>query len=144
MGESAMPKKILCATDGSKASEKALACAIDLAQGTGAQLSVLLVNMVPTERMSHSHFWDQKLVDAANAQMDAQLAPATKALNAAGLAKADCIAISGSNAADAIVSYADANQFDHIVVGSSVRNAMERLLVGSTATAVVMRAHCPV
>jgi len=139
-----MPKKILCATDGSKSSEKAVACAIDLAQGTGAQLSLLLVNMVPTDRMSHSHFWDQQLVDAANAQMGAQLAPAMRALKAAGLTKADSVVVSGSNAADAIVSYADENKFDHIVVGSSIRNAMERLLVGSTATAVVTRAHCPV
>jgi nucleotide-binding universal stress UspA family protein len=143
-GEIAMPKKILCATDGSKSSEKAIAYAVELARETGASLSVLLVNMVPTGRMSHSHYWDQNLVDAANAQIDAQLAPAAKTLRAAGMTKAECIIISGSNAADAIVAYADENKFDHIVVGSSIRNAMERMLVGSTATAVITRAHCPV
>jgi nucleotide-binding universal stress UspA family protein len=84
------------------------------------------------------------LVDAANAQINAQLAPAIKAVEKAGLDNPEFLVVTGGNAADAIVAYADANKFDHIVVGSSIRNAVERLLVGSTATAVVTRAHCPV
>ncbi|MFZ5791267.1 MAG: universal stress protein [Pseudomonadota bacterium] len=139
-----MPKKILCATDGSNSSKQAVACAIDLTKATGAKLVVLTVNMVPTERVQRSPFWDNELIDAANAQLHAQLGTAAKAVSKAGLKDVDCIVINGHNAADAIVAYADANKFDHIVVGSSVRSAVERLLVGSTATAVVARAHCPV
>jgi nucleotide-binding universal stress UspA family protein len=143
-GEMEMPKKILCATDGSNSAKKAVACAIDLAGSTGAKLTVITVNMIPTERTKRSAFWDQVLIDAANAQINVQLAPAIKAVQKAGIANPEFLVVTGSNAADAIVAYADANKFDHIVVGSSIRNAVERLLVGSTATAVVTRAHCPV
>jgi nucleotide-binding universal stress UspA family protein len=139
-----MPKKILCATDGSNSSKKAVACAIDLAESTGAKLTVMTVNMVPTERTRRSAYWDNELIDAVNAQINAQLAPAIKAVKSAGITKPEFLVVSGSNAADAIIAYADANKFDHIVVGSSIRSAVERLLVGSTATAVVTRAHCPV
>ena len=139
-----MPKRILCATDASKASRKAVACAVDLAKSTGAKLSFLTVDLMPATRMRKTYFWDQKLVDAGAAQMNEALRGAIRAGARAGLTDLPCIVVAGHNAADAIVAYADGNDFDHIVVGSSVRNALDRLLVGSVATAVVTRAHCPV
>ena len=46
--------------------------------------------------------------------------------------------------AKAIVDYADANDVDHIVVGSHGRSGVSRLLLGSVAEVVVRRASVPV
>jgi nucleotide-binding universal stress UspA family protein len=139
-----MPKRILCATDASKASRKAVTCAIDLAKSTGAKLTFVTVDLMPAERMRKTHFWDQRLVESGTAQMELALRGAARAAARRGLADVPCVTVAGHNAADAIIAYADEKGFDHIVVGSSVRSAIDRLLVGSVATAVVTRAHCPV
>jgi nucleotide-binding universal stress UspA family protein len=139
-----MPKHILCATDASKASSKAVTCAVDLAKSTGAKLTFITVDLMPTNRMRKTHFWDQRLVESGQAQMELALRSAARTAARSGLADIPCIVVAGHNAADAIVAYADKKGFDHIVVGSSVRTAIDRLLVGSVATAVVTRAHCPV
>ena len=44
-----MPKKILCAVDGSHASDRAAACAVELAKETGAKLTFVHVNTVPQD-----------------------------------------------------------------------------------------------
>jgi nucleotide-binding universal stress UspA family protein len=139
-----MPKRILCATDASKASRKAVACAVDLAKSTGAKLTFLTVDLTPEVRARKTQFWDEQLVDAGAARSKEALRVAVRAAARAGLADLPCVIVAGHHAADAIVAFADANRFDHIVVGSSGRNAFERLLIGSVATAVVTRAHCPV
>ena len=45
---------------------------------------------------------------------------------------------------DEIIQYAEANDVDHIVVGSHGRKGMTRVLLGSVAEDVVRRAPCPV
>ena len=47
-----MPKKILCAVDGSHASDRAAACAVELAKETGAKLTFVHVNTVPQDRIA--------------------------------------------------------------------------------------------
>jgi nucleotide-binding universal stress UspA family protein len=138
-----MPKKILCAVDGSKASADAADCAVDLAKSSGAKLTFLNINIIPA-RSRRTYFWDAELLSAADAQSH-------KALNAAGkIAKAakfdgfDCVVATGNTVADAIVSYADKNKSDHIVMGTATTNELARLFIGSVAMAVVSHAHCPV
>jgi nucleotide-binding universal stress UspA family protein len=138
-----MPKKILCAVDGSKASADAADCAVDLAKSSGAKLTFLNINVIPA-RSRRTYFWDAELLSASEAQ-------AHKALNAAGkIAKAakfdgfDCVEATGNNVADAIVAYADKNKSDHIVMGTATTNELARLFIGSVAMAVVSHAHCPV
>lgn len=48
------------------------------------------------------------------------------------------------HAAKAVVSYADANDIDQIVVGSRGASGAERFLLGSVAETIVRRATCPV
>ncbi|WP_276253375.1 universal stress protein [Halomontanus rarus] len=48
------------------------------------------------------------------------------------------------HAAKAVVSYADDNDIDQIVVGSRGASGAERLLLGSVAETIVRRAACPV
>jgi len=139
-----MPKNILCAVDGSDIADRAAACAAQLAKETGGKLTLVNVNTVPSERMAQTYFWDEKLVSAIDAQIHRQLALASKAAAKQGIAAADAVVITGSKVAAAIVAYADAKQFDHIVIGTGVTTELERLFLGSVATDVVARAHCPV
>ncbi len=69
-----MLEKILCAVDGSYASDRAAACAVELAGATGARLTFVHVNTVPQDRISKTWYWDEKLLSAFNDQMQAQLA----------------------------------------------------------------------
>lgn len=136
--------KLLCATDGSHSSEKAVAFAVDLAKRLGAGLTFLTVSTVSAESAAKTHFWDDRVLGAADAQTQAELDAAAKAARAAGLAEARCVVASGRDIAQAIVAYAEKNGFDHIVTGSSGRTGAARLMLGSVAADVVAKAHCPV
>ncbi|WP_137289846.1 universal stress protein [Natronorubrum halophilum] len=46
--------------------------------------------------------------------------------------------------AKAMVSYAEENDIDQIIVGSRGRNGVDRLLLGSVAETIIRRANCPV
>lgn len=139
-----MGKKLLCATDGSRASEKAVRFAVGLAKTLGADLRFVTVNTATTERISKTHFWDAEIIAAADAQIHRQLAAAAKAAAKAGLKDVTCVTVEGRSTAAAIVDYAGKNGYDHIVMGSSGKTGATRLLLGSVAAAVVARAHCAV
>lgn len=136
-------KKILCAVDGSKITGRVAGCAIELAKATGAKLTFLTVNVVPT-RMRRTHYWDAESMSAAAAQADKQLAAAVKVARTAEFTNFDSVVASGSNVADAIVSYVDKNKINHVVMGTSTTNELARLFLGSVATAVVSHAKAPV
>ncbi|WP_374313778.1 universal stress protein [Dongia sp.] len=136
-------KRILCAIDGSKITGRVAGCAVELAQATGAKLTFLTVNVVPT-RARRTHYWDAESMNAAAAQSDKQLASAVKSAKAVKFDNYDCVVANGSNVADAIVSYAEKNKSDHIVMGTNTTNELARLFLGSVATAVVSHASAPV
>jgi nucleotide-binding universal stress UspA family protein len=138
-----MGKLFVCAVDGSKAADRAAACAVDLARAGGARLCFLNINVVPT-RSRKTYFWDATLVGAAKAQSHRQLAAAAKVAKTAKFGNFDCVIASGSNVADAIVSYVAKHKADHLVVGTGTSNELARLFLGSVATAVVSHAACPV
>jgi nucleotide-binding universal stress UspA family protein len=138
-----MGKLFVCAVDGSKAADRAAACAIDLARAGGARLCFLNINVVPT-RSRKTYFWDATLVGAAEAQSHRQLAAAAKVAKGAKFGNFDCVIASGSSVADAIVAYAAKHKADHLVVGTGTSNELARLFLGSVATAVVSHATCPV
>jgi len=49
-----------------------------------------------------------------------------------------------NSAADSIVSYADNNKVDLIIIGTKGRTGIKRFIVGSVANSVVSHAKCPV
>lgn len=136
-------KKILCAVDGSKTTGDVAACAIELAKATGAKLTFLTIDVVPT-RARRTYFWDAEMVDAAAAQANKQLGSAVKAARAVKFDNFDCMVATGGNVADAIVAFAAKNKSDHIVMGTHTTNELARIFVGSVATAVVSHATVPV
>ena len=138
-----MAKKYLCAVDGSKVADRAAACAVELAKAAGAKLTFLNINVIPT-RATRTYFWDATLLDAADIQSHKGLNAAGKVAKAAKFTDFNCVVASGSNVADAIVSYARKHKADHLIVGTANTNELTRLFLGSVATAVVSHAECPV
>jgi len=141
--------KILCATDGSHASEKAVSYAIDLVKtqassGVESQLVFLIVNTVSEESASHTIFWDDVVIDAADAQVHKELYSAELKAKQAGLKGIKCVTAHGRNIAGAVIDYAEKEGIEHIITGSTGRTGVTRLLLGSVASEIVHKAHCPV
>ena len=139
-----MPKQILCAVDGSDASDRAAACAVELAKETGAKLTFVHVSTVPQDRMANPWFWDETPLSAVNAKIQVRLANGQKIAANHGLADFSSVVLKSNRVSFAIAFYAKEKEFDHIVMGTGVTNDMERLFLGSVATEVVSGAHCPV
>ncbi len=138
-----MPKRILCAVDGSKVAAKAAAVAVDLASSMSANVTFLTINVVPS-RVKQTVYWDASLTDAAEAQTNKQLAAAAKVAKAAKFGAFTCATATGNDIAKAICAYAEKNKYDHIVVGTGIRNEMQRLFLGSVSSSVVSQSPCPV
>jgi nucleotide-binding universal stress UspA family protein len=139
-----MVQNILCATDGSRISGRAVDFAIDLARQTGAGLTILTVERVSRSSAARSPFWDSTVLDAADAITRAEFKAAASKAKAAGLKGVRCVTADGKNIAHAIVAFARKNKHDHIVMGSHGHRGLQRLVLGSIAEAVVSEAHCPV
>ena len=143
-----MYKSILVATDGSELSKKAVGNAIDLAAAIGAELVALYVvprypvsyfeggitismdEMARTEKQ-----WSEKgqaVVDAV--QLEAQ---------AAGV-KAKAVVIQSDMVAESIMSAANQNNCDLIVMASHGRKGIKRVLLGSETQHVLTHSTVPV
>ena len=139
-----MLTRILCATDGSKVSEKAVAFAIPLAKKVGASLTFLSVTTVTAEIAARSAFWDTTLLAAGDALVRQELAGAVRLAGEQGLAQVEYAVVQGRHIGKAIAYYAHEHGHDHIVMGSHGSTGIERLMLGSVAQDVVSAAHCPV
>ncbi|MBI2253826.1 MAG: universal stress protein [Proteobacteria bacterium] len=139
-----MTQHILCPTDGSYQAQHAADCAVDLAKSTGATVTFLTVDMRPQDRVRRRSFWRSDIGASADAQVAAQLNVAAEIAKDRAFNQFECVVAAGSNAADAIVAFADAHQCDHIVMGTGITSEFQRLILGSVAADVVSHAHCPV
>ena len=137
--------KILCPTDGSHAADKAIDFAIKFAKMIGVPVSFLLVSRIAEETASEIRYRGATMIDAANIQDFMELDSALKKANEAGLTDVQCVrTYARRNIAAAIIDYAEKEGFGHIVMGSMGRTGVTRILMGSVATEVVQKAHCPV
>lgn len=133
-----MPKKILCATDGTDHSLNAVQMAAQMAAKFGASLAIAVVNVATGGTRGPLIY---QLEDAdVKAILDKAAAEARKE----GATTVEELALRSREAAAAIVQYAEENGFDHIVVGTGDKRGMSRLMLGSVAADVSGRAHCSV
>ena len=132
--------KVLVATDGSEHSMKAVQQALELAEKEGAQVTLMSVayyvadyleEMPPNIR--------EKLENEAWAALKK-----AKALFDAKNLPVETIMEAGLVPANLIIAKAQDGKFDRIVIGSTGQNALERILMGSTAAKVVAHAPCEV
>jgi nucleotide-binding universal stress UspA family protein len=132
-----MTSKILVATDGEPNSGIPVAFAARLAAKLNAKLSIIAVNvLLYNARGGSSHLWtDERLGEI--------LQEAIRTAAKAGVPSAEVVSAVGTYPSSTIIDHAEKNGFDHIVVGSP-RVGAARLFLGSVATEVVAKAHCPV
>jgi nucleotide-binding universal stress UspA family protein len=138
-----MIKKLLCAIDGSYPSVRAVEIATEMAQALRVPIAFLTINPA-SEKQSPEQFWDERIIAAADAQLNNVLADAASVARRAGLLDFTCIVVVGVNIGTAIVDYADKKGFDHIILGSYRPAICFGVRLGSVAVDVVRRAYCPV
>jgi nucleotide-binding universal stress UspA family protein len=136
------PQRLLCATDGSAPSEKAVAYTIGLAEELGRPITFLLV--AEGELETAPAVWDEARLKAGDLPPDKELLAALQAALQHKLLSVRLVRAYGADPAEAIVSYAERNGYHHIIAGSEGRTGAKRMLLGSVAQDVVTRAHCPV
>jgi nucleotide-binding universal stress UspA family protein len=135
-------KKILCPTDFSEPSKRAIELALSIAEKFEAQ--IYLVHVVPDiPRLAPSrtaHFDVPEYQRILRGDAEKQLAEVAKSV--AGV-KTHTLLREGS-AADGILKAAEENAVDLIVIATAGASGWEHAIFGSVAEKVVRRARCPV
>ncbi|MDE3022138.1 MAG: universal stress protein [Pseudomonadota bacterium] len=140
-----MDKQLLCATDGSHVSQKAVNYAVGLAHRLQVPITFLVVHPVEDDSsMDPVRSWDGNVIEAMDWQVHKDLADAQSIAREAGLTQVTLAAIGSHEVAEAIVKYAEGHGLDHILVGSTGRSGVAKMMLGSVASRVVTLAHCPV
>lgn len=139
-----MFNRLLCATDGSKASEKAVDFAIKLANRFDVKVVFITADMVSEDSVSDTRFWDAEILEAADEQTNKELHSAEVKAKEAGVRNFDCVSAHGTRVSSTIIDYAEEHGFDHIITGSTGKAGISRALMGSVSSDIVSLAHCPV
>ncbi len=125
--------KILVGIDGSNTSRAALEMAIRNANAFQGEL------LVVTSKETGTTEENEKIRAAEKA-----LAEVQAEVEKAGLACDTHLLIRGNSAGEDIVEFAETQDVDLIVVGIKRRSRVGKILMGSTAQFVILRANCPV
>jgi nucleotide-binding universal stress UspA family protein len=131
--------KILSALDNSDYAFKALRKAVDVAKKENAELTIYSVYSDWLEVEGMSLNLRESLIRQAE-----EIVAKGKGIAEKADVFAKTVVESGSSPADNIVSYAERNNIEMIVMGHKSRSGLERLLVGSVAVKVVTYAPCSV
>jgi nucleotide-binding universal stress UspA family protein len=138
-------EKVLCATDHSKASQKAEVFAANLAHKVGADLIYVFVSHITVKDMEPkaSRSSITILKDVALQEHDV-LAHAKAVANDIGVSKVRGVLLRSHKIASKIIDYAKQEKVDHIVVGTAGNQGLKRLALGSVADKIIARTDCPV
>ena len=139
-----MISKLLCSTDGSKASAKGVEFACKFASQLDVELVFIDVDTVTDSQLSGSHAYSQVMIEASDEQMHKGLSAARQTAKANNVNRYSSVSAQGLNIAATIIAYAEDHGCDHIVMGSTGKTGISRILIGSIASDVVSKAHCPV
>jgi len=139
-------KKILYATDYSRASARALDEAVNLAKQHDAELLVLHVIEPVTTYVTGEDFGSaglyMKLEDATKREAESSMQKLMDKLQKSKV-KAKSLLLKGTPH-DQIVKAARSRNADMIVIGTHGRTGLSKLFMGSVAGKVVSTATCPV
>jgi nucleotide-binding universal stress UspA family protein len=132
--------KVLVATDGSEHSMKAVQRALELAEKQGAQVTLMSVAYYGADYLEGMppNIQD-KLEDEARGALKK-----AKAVFDAKNIPVETVLQAGLVPANLIIRKAQDGKYDRIIIGSTGQNALERILMGSTAAKVVAHAPCEV
>lgn len=131
--------KVLVATDGSSHSMKAVERGLELAEKQGAQVTLMSVAYFDAAYMEGMPHIQEKLEGEAS-----NVLKKAKALFDAKNLPVETVLSTGPVPANLIIHMAQEGKFDRIIIGSTGKNAMELVFMGSTAAKVVAYAPCEV
>jgi nucleotide-binding universal stress UspA family protein len=138
-------RRILFATDFSKASRKAFAAALTMAKRNRAALTIVhvLAPLVPITPDQYIGPETWREVDAQARRWAArELSALVRRARKAGV-RAVGLAVDGQ-AAEQVARVARAKRADLLVIGTHGRTGLARFFVGSVASRIVATATCPV
>ena len=132
--------KVLVATDGSEHSMKAVQRALELAETQGAQVTLMSVAYyIRGDFDTMPMNIQEKLEDEARAALKK-----AKAVFDAKNIPVETVMEAGLVPANLIIAKAQDGKFDRIIMGSTGRNPLDKVLMGSVAAKVVAHAPCEV
>ena len=131
--------KVLVATDGSSHSMKAVERGLELAENQGAQVTLMSVAYFVADYMEGMPNLLEKLEEEAS-----NVLKKAKALFDAKKLPVEMVLSTGPVPANLIILRAREGKFDRIIIGSTGRNALEQVIMGTTASKVVANAPCEV
>lgn len=138
-------RRILCATDFSTASRRALETATALAKSSGAALTIAHV-LAPLAVVTPAQYLDVAMIERLEQQARVwsvrELQKLTKRTSRAGIVTT--LLVRNGDPAEQIVRAGRAGKADLIVVGTHGRRGLKKLFLGSVAQRVVSLATCPV
>ena len=139
------PTRILLAIDGSDEADLPTRKAVDLADGTGSELHVVYVGLLPNFLMKDLDTlgFDRKLYDEIEQESQEVLRKLTWQVKVAGGTVVGAHLRMGG-VAEEIVRLAEELGADLIVTGSRGHTGVRRMIEGSISDLVVRHAHCPV
>jgi nucleotide-binding universal stress UspA family protein len=132
--------KVLVPIDDSEHSRKAVARALEMAEKQGAEVTLLTVVPVAGDIMDESLV---NIQDKLRAESQGWLDKAKGEFEAKGM-KVATILEKGLVPANNIIRRAEDDKFDRIIMGSTGRSGLAKILMGSTAAKVVAHAPCEV
>jgi len=132
--------KVLVATDGSEHSMKAVQRGLELAETQNAQVTLMSVAYYGADYLEGMPpNIQEKLEDEARAALKK-----SKAVFDAKNIPVETVLQAGLVPANLIIQKAQEGKFDRIIMGSTGMNALEKIIMGSTASKVVAHAPCEV
>ena len=138
-----MYKRILVATGGSPWSDAAVAYAIRLAAGTGAEVCILSVLTVPvSDTVEEGGMGFDMLIESVEQEGKERLLKAATYATRAGVASTTLL--TWGNIPATILQTADAEACELIILGSRGLTGWKRLMLGSISNAVAAKAPQPV
>ncbi len=136
--------RILVPYDGSEHSKRAFSYAIDLAKKYSSEL------VAASCILAQDQLLESSIPEEENLELQRQRRIASDLLSVLELESEEAkvgykgVVLKTPSVADAILSYAESNNIDIIIVGSRGLGGFKKLLLGSVASALSQYSKCPV
>jgi nucleotide-binding universal stress UspA family protein len=141
--ESKLYRKILIATDGSKNARRAVDTGIELARLIGAKIqAVYVIDTFAYSSVPEDPKWEEAMYTQFGELGKEAVSYAESVASKAGV-DIETLILEG-HPAEEILSFAEKQQVDMIVVGSLGKTDIERFLIGSVSEKVIRNAKVPV
>jgi nucleotide-binding universal stress UspA family protein len=139
---SEMMKKILVPIDGSKHADLAMEKAKEFADMFGSSIVLLHVNDFHQHMFNYNTVVEENFIELFD-QMSASILEDGKEKLAALGDRVETVRLEGGVASN-IIDYANANDFDLVIIGSHGKGALHNFLMGSVAHKIIMHVNKPV